>query len=73
MSRAYSFCNECFALDTTYLPNGRLADCQEHIHYLLDFFALDTTYPPDGGLADCQGHICLLLAFLHFVYVSLFD
>ena len=62
------------ALDTTYPPNGGLADCQEHIHHVLDFFALDTTYPPNGGLADCQGHIRLLLVFFVFLlFLRLID
>ena len=47
-------------MDTTYPPNGGLAECPRLIQSNQDFRswinfseALDTTYPPNGGLADC--------------------
>ena len=55
----YSIIDYADALDTTYPPNGRLADCPRLIppvnslSFLIDCTdALDTTYPPNGELAD---------------------
>ena len=54
-----------FALNTTYPQKRGLADCQGHIHIVMNARVLDTTYPPNGGLADCQGYIRLLIVYVY--------
>ena len=57
-------------MDTTYPPNGGLAECPRLIQsdqvfcfWIDSYEALDTTYPPNGGLADCPRLNQLTLLF----------